>query len=277
LRACEDFSCFFTVLVSPDLLAVLPSHPKVLFHPCTEVITMQDHPLHSIRMKKNASMVRGLNLLKDEKVEAFLSCGNTGALIAGSALFLPLKPGVERPALLARLLKKNGDLFVLDVGGNLEVNVEQIEQNALMGIDHLLSLGKKQISMGLLNIGSESLKGTLLVRESYQRLFDRFKGDQEIDFVGNIEGRDPFDSDLDLLVTDGFTGNVFLKTAEGATSMLIQALEEKGIHLPLAIKHSFDYRSFGGALVCGVEGIVIKCHGNATAQHVYRSIEALCQ
>lgn len=273
LKACDQGHSHFSVLVTPDIASALTPHPHVEFVLCAESISMPENPLQAVRHKKDSSMMLGLHLLKEKKVDAFISTGNTGALIAGSIFILSLKPGIERPALLARVPKNNGYLYVLDVGAHLQASSEQLEQYAYLGIDYLKNKKQKKIRLGLLNIGSESIKGHASLRETHQRLQTRFENDPQIQFVGNVEGRDPFTGDLDLLVTDGFSGNVFLKTAEGATTMLLEALrQETDVELSDNFMHRFDYRYLPGAILYGVQGTVIKCHGNATPEHLYQSI-----
>lgn len=246
---------------------------QVRFHPVTDVIAMQDDPLLAIRRKKDSSLVIGTRLLKDGDLDAFISSGNTGALIASTALTLSPLPGIQRPALLAMLPTAKGSVAVIDVGGNVSYKASNLVQFAYMGAAyqrcfHQIPLPK----VGLLNIGVESKKGTSELREAYNKLQQRPK-DHLIDFIGNVEGREVFQGGLDVLVTDGFTGNVFLKTSEGISSFIIDHL--KGFIDKAALPHlqrQFSYDEYPGAVVCGVEGIVIKCHGLTSAKGMLNAI-----
>ena len=190
----------------------------------TDVISMEDDPSVAVRRKKNSSMAQGLRLLKERRIDAFVSAGNTGALFLTAKKNLSTLPGIDRPALLTVLPTQGREIAVLDVGANIAVKAKHILQFAAMGIAYQKSRGVEHPTVGLLNIGTEAQKGTPELREAYQAL-DTLNRDRMV-FVGNVEGRDAFKGDIDVLVTDGFTGNVFLKTAEGIAAFIWEELEQ---------------------------------------------------
>lgn len=257
-----------------------PPAANIFFHVVKEVITMEDDPLTAIRRKKEASLCVGIRLLKEGHLQAFISAGNTGALMGCARLQLPPLLHVERPALLTLLPTRQKEIAVLDVGANTSYKAEHLVQFAAMGVAYQKSRGIKTPVVGLLNIGSEAKKGTPELQKVYNQLLAGSKKSSTHAFAGNIEGRDVFHGDIDVLVTDGFTGNVFLKTAEGIAAVILEELE----HSPLEdysprmkevlaeLRQRLHYAEYPGALLCGVDGIVIKCHGNASPQSFIRSI-----
>lgn len=264
-----------TVLGLSSLFEGLPSLPH--FHPfvVNDQISMEDNPLTAVRRKKGSSLCKGIHLLETQKIDAFISAGNTGALIACSKLSLPMLPKIMRPALLALLPTKNREIAVLDVGANTSFKPKHLVQFALMGVAYQKCRGVKQPKIGLLNIGSEAKKGTPEVREAYERLLalNNNKSPDAPIFLGNIEGRDAFRGDIDVLVTDGFTGNVFLKTAEGIASIILDQLAPSP-YLE-AMRKQLHYAEYPGAILCGIDGIVVKCHGNSTPRALINSVKGV--
>lgn len=246
--------------------------PTVSFEFITteQVIEKEDAPLLAVRRKKNSSMSAGIRLLKEGYLDAFVSTGNTGALIALAMFHLPKLPGIERPALLVVLPAGKKGVVVLDVGANISCKPHHLIDYAKMGIVYRQCMQKvKYPTVGLLNIGTEQEKGTQSVKEAYQTLSDHFRY-QPTPFLGNIEAREVFrGGKVDVLVTDGFTGNVFLKTCEGVSSFLIDYLQDhfggngaRGMKQVMShLQGQFNYSQHPGAILCGVEGLVIKCHG----------------
>lgn len=258
-----------------------PPSERVNFLTVKEIITMEESPLTAIRRKRDSSLCTGIRMLKEGQLQAFISAGNTGALMACAKLALPSLPHVERPALLTLLPTRLNEIAVLDVGANTTYKAKHLLQFAAMGVAYQRSRGVKIPKVGLLNIGSEAKKGTPELQEAYNQLLSLSKKpSSSFAFVGNIEGRNAFHGQLDVLVTDGFTGNVFLKTAEGIAAVILEQLESatldgcspslKGILSEL--RHRLHYAEYPGALLCGIDGIVIKCHGDASAQSLVRSI-----
>ena len=260
---------------------------RIAIEICKETVDMTDDPLSAVRLKKNSSMAIGMRLLKTKAIDAFITCGNTGALIASAAIILPMFPNLSHPALLISLPTETGMVAVLDAGGNIFNHAEDLVQFAFLGASYQRILrGIEMPKVGLLNIGVESRKGTVEVRKAYGML-ERYcqevtlKGDPlPFHFSGNIEGRDLFKGTVDVLVTDGFTGNVLLKTAEGVAAFIFESLQAniKGefagdcAQAFVELKKQFNYTEYPGAILCGVEGLVVKLHGNATAESLYKSI-----
>lgn len=267
LEACQETEATIEtlLLLKEGFSFIPPSFCEVLVF--SQEITMEDSPLESVRRKKDSTLVQGLKLLADKKVDAFITAGNTGALIAGARLHVPLLPGIDRPALLAFLPTLKGPLAVIDVGGNVHPKVHHLIQFSQMGAEIYRRLfGVEYPRIGLLNIGVESTKGPSHLQEVYQIL----KKDPR--FVGNIEGKEVFSGVADVLVTDGFTGNIFLKTAEGASAFVFENLSLEAQNL----RPRFSHDSYPGALVCGIEGIALKCHGSATAQAFKNAFLGAC-
>lgn len=259
---------------------------RIEFHIVENYIAMDEEPLTAIRIKKSASVLVGMRMLKKHHLDAFISSGNTGALISAATLLLPMLPGVNRPALLATLPTKKKPVAIIDVGGNLYCKSSHLVQFAQMAaaFQHC----RESIScpkIGLLNIGTESKKGTKEVRQAYQLLqeLSRRKEGYEgstMQFMGNVEAREIFDGRIDVLVTDGFTGNILLKATEGAAEFIIDQFKplfknsskvQRKENLANIFK-KFDYSEYPGAIVCGVDGLVIKCHGNSSSGALYMSM-----
>lgn len=248
-----------------------------------EIITMEENPLVAVRRKKEASLCQGMRMLQKKELDAFVSAGNTGALIASAKLSLSTLPGIARPALLTLMPSQKREIAVLDVGANTTYKIDHLLQFASMGIAYQKSRGIVHPTVGLLNIGTEQIKGTPELQEAY-KLLQTLNQNPEAPpiFVGNIEGRDVFKGDIDVLITDGFTGNIFLKTAEGiATFILDQLWNRIGMQeAPPFLKETFGAlhdrlhnTDFPGAIICGINGIVVKCHGNATPDALISSIK----
>lgn len=228
-------------------------------------INMSDDPIEAIQNKPRSSLCLGLQELSLKKLDAFISAGNTGALLVGSKTILKTLPGIDRPALLTLLPTKKEEVAVLDIGANTSSKPKHLLQFAAMGIAYQKSRGVEHPQVGLLNIGKEASKGTLQLQEAYHQL-ETLNHSQQI-FVGNVEGREVFEGGIQVLVTDGFSGNIFLKTAEGVASFILSELE-KNLSDDLKnvlknLRYRLHYTEYPGAILCGVNGIVVKCHGEA--------------
>jgi len=251
------------------------------FIPTEEVIEMGETPLYAVRKKKKASMAVGVRLVKEGKLDALVSTGNTGALVALSTMHLPLLPTIQKPALLAVLPTELGVIAVLDVGAHIHYKSTHFLDYAKLGVLYQECFrGITNPKVGLLNIGSEEKKGTCEVKEAYRTLQEYFQH-CEGQFVGNVEGREVFQGKVDVMVTDGFTGNVFLKTCEGASSFLFEylgkyfarhATGDCGAALLGHFHEKFNYANQPGAFLCGVEGVIVKCHGNSDTQAMISGI-----
>ena len=242
----------------------------------TETIEMEDQPTVAIKHKKDSSMVVGFNMLKQDEGDVFISAGNSGALLAGATLLVGRIKGIDRPALAGILPAYKSQLLLIDAGSNTNCKPINLLQFAQMSTIYLRNtFGIEHPAIGLLNIGTEETKGNELVKESYQLLKEKSE-ELNINFVGNVEGRDAFSGKIDAIVTDGFTGNVFLKTTEGLgkfvkrtlTESLTQNLISKICTIPCLpainrFKKTMDYKTYGGALFLGVKKPVVKAHGSS--------------
>ena len=242
----------------------------------TETIEMEDIPTQAIKHKKDSSMVVGFNMLKNGEGDVFISAGNSGALLTGATLLIGRIKGIDRPALAGILPAYKSRLLLIDSGSNTNCKPINLLQFAQMATIYLNStFGTPRPKIGLLNIGTEETKGNELTKESYKLLKE--KSEQlNINFIGNIEGRDAFSGAVDAIVTDGFTGNVFLKAVEGIGKFVKTSLSEslkKNILSTIAtipampgIKRfakTVDYKEYGGALFLGVKKPVVKAHGSS--------------
>lgn len=243
-----------------------------------EIIHMDDDPLHSVRKKKDSSMCLGMQLLRDKQIDALVSTGNTGALIASAKLYLPMLQGISRAALITLLPTKKDPIAVIDVGANIHCTPEHLLHFAHMGIAYQKARGIKAPQIGLLNIGSEEKKGRAELRETYRLLQE-----SEPHFIGNVEGKEVFSGNLHVLVTDGFTGNVFLKTAEGLSSFVLDIMKSNQSLLPFSkpllnrLEAELNSAEHPGAILCGVDGLIIKCHGDANAAALKLGVQGALQ
>src|SRR3990167_5545355 len=220
-----------------------------------EFIGMEESPLLALRKKKGASIPVGFRMLKKGQIDAFVSAGNTGALVSAAKMILSTLPGILRPSLLTLMPTKKSPVAVLDVGANIQAKESHLVQFAKLGVAFQKIRGIQNPRVGLLNIGSEAVKGTSQLKAAYHHL-QKMKG---FTFAGNIEGKTVFDGDVDVIVTDGFTGNIFLKTAEGIASLILDKIEKNSHEVERF--QSLHYSEYPGALLAGVKGIAIKCHG----------------
>ena len=245
---------------------------RVRIHPASEVVGMDESPALALRNKKDSSMRVSINLVKTGEAQACISAGNTGALLATSRFVLKTIPGIDRPALAVILPTITGHTYVLDLGANVNCTAEHLLQFGVMGASLVSSVENKTApSVGLLNIGEEEIKGNEVVKQAADLL--RGSG---LNFYGNVEGDDIYKGTTDVVVCDGFVGNVTLKTSEGLAQMLATYLREEFkrnlltklagvIALPVinAFKGRVDHRQYNGASFLGLKGIVIKSHGSA--------------
>ena len=254
----------------------ISSHIKYTFVIVESIISMDDNPLSSIRTKKDASLPLGINMIKEQNIDAFITTGNTGALIAACKLHLEMLSTITRPALLATLPSKKDPLVVIDVGANVTCTKDQLLQFAKLGIAYARTNNHKKPSIGMLNIGSEKQKGRKEVREAYLDLQQLIKNNPTAaTFLGNVEGKEVFDGKVNIVVTDGFSGNIFLKTTEGFSAFIAEQLsnnKSSGKDHKELLK-TLDSSEYSGALVAGVKGIVIKCHGKTTSHGIKNSIK----
>lgn len=241
----------------------------------SQVIGMNEHPALALRKKKDSSIVVATGLVKAGEAQAVVSCGNTGAQMAAGVFVLGTVAGVERPAIAANIPLRSGqNTILLDIGANVDCKPRQLVQFALMGSAYASVVnGSSQPSVGLLSNGEEESKGNQAVLEAHAML----KKETGINFIGNVEGRDIFVGKSEVVVCDGFVGNVVLKAVEGFMGLLMDTLKEALSPEALWLLKSFDYNQVGGAPLLGVNGVSIVCHGSSKAQTVTNGVKAAVQ
>ena len=249
----------------------------------SEVIENEDSPVKAIRRKTDSSMVKGLTMLKDGEGDLFISAGNTGAYMAGSLLILGRIPGVDRPAIASIYPIAGGALpsIIVDAGANSECRPSNLLEFAIMGSLYMEKvMDRKNASVGLVNLGIEENKGTTVTKAAHKLLKEA-----DINFIGNVEARDVPKGACDVIVCDGFTGNIILKLTEGFAWNLLKTMKKKftdGLSAKMGavllagkvkeIKDEFDYSEYGGAPILGVNGHVLKIHGSSGSAAVKNAI-----
>jgi glycerol-3-phosphate acyltransferase PlsX len=247
----------------------------------TQVITMEEPPTIALRRKKDSSMRIAAELVRDKTASGLVSAGNTGAVMAISKVVFGAVPGVDRPALAAILPTLAGHAVLLDVGANVSCKPQHLMQFAVMG--HLFSkkiIGIDSPRVGLMSVGEEESKGNELTKEVHKGL-KRL----HLNFIGNVEGRDIFNGRADVIVCDGFTGNVALKTSEGLIEAAVKLLKDelsRNLQVKLGallsqksferLKKRLDYSEYGGALLLGLRGVTIICHGRSSSNAIKNAI-----
>jgi phosphate acyltransferase len=263
---------------------VAPSTLRLVDAP--EVVGMRESPATALRSKRRASVLVATNLVREGEADAVVSAGSTGATMAAAVLRLGRIEGIERPALAAHLVTATGPILMLDVGANVDSNPFNLLQYAVMGSIYAERvLGVRRPRIGLLNIGEESEKGNAVTREAHLLLQQ-----SSLHFIGNVEGSDVPQHAADVVVCDGFIGNVVLKFFEGVTGYIFRSLREdlqQGMVAPVALlalkpgfermRHRFDYERYGGAPLLGVRGVSIVTHGRARARMVENSIRVAAE
>jgi phosphate acyltransferase len=252
-----------------------------------DVVEMTDHPREALRRKKDSSMRRALDLVKAQEANACVSAGNTGALMAMAHFVLKMLPGVERPAIVSLIPSRGGHTYMLDLGANASCTPAQLCQFGVMGSILAADLegAHERPRVGLLNIGEEEIKGNENVQAAHNLL-----SASGLNYLGFVEGHDIFSDKVDVVVTDGFTGNVALKTMEGAARFITESLREEFMRSTLrklgalaarpaldALRTRLDPRRYNGATMVGLNGIVIKSHGGADLFGFQRAIEVAIQ
>ncbi|MDD5558702.1 phosphate acyltransferase PlsX [Candidatus Methylomirabilis sp.] len=252
-----------------------------------ETVGMQESPSAALRKKKQSSIRVGLELVKSGEADAFISAGNTGAVMATALITLGPLPGVERPAIALIVPTLKGQSLVLDVGANADCKARHLLQFAIMGDVYARQImGKLSPTVGLLSIGEEESKGNELTREAFRGLEE----EQSLNFIGNVEGREVLMGTADVIVCDGFTGNIALKIIEGAGEFFTLLLKEElgkglaGMAGALLARGAFkrfkklvDYTEYGGAPLLGVRGVCIIGHGRSTAKAIKNAIRAAAE
>jgi glycerol-3-phosphate acyltransferase PlsX len=258
------------------------SSPRLRVHQASEVVLMDESPALALRTKKDSSMRVAVDLVKSGEAQACVSAGNTGALMAVSRFVLKTLPGIDRPAIIAALPSTQGSTYVLDLGANVDCSPEHLLQFAIMGATLVEAVEHKdRPRVGLLNIGEEDIKGNEAVKRAAGLL--RESG---LNFIGNIEGDGIYRGEADVVVCDGFVGNVMLKASEGMVHMVRSYIREEFMRSVLArlagvivmpalyaFRKRLDPRRFNGATLLGLRGIVVKSHGSADVFGFERAIE----
>ncbi len=288
LKALSEDNQLNIVLVGLEdaIQAELKAHkaspnPRLRIHHASEVVLMDESPQSALKNKKDSSMRVAINLTKTGEANACVSAGNTGALMATARFVLKMLPGIERPAIASALPSEKGNTYMLDLGANADCTAEHLLQFAVMGamlvscVEH-----KENPTIGLLNIGSEDIKGNETVKKAGELLKE-----SHLNFYGNIEGDDIFKGTTDLVVCDGFVGNVSLKTMEGLAHMMGKFLTQEfkrswltkmmalgALPVLKAFKKRLDPRCYNGASFLGLRGIVVKSHGGADDFGFYHAI-----
>lgn len=276
----------------PDLLVILTgpdevvttfasSHERATSVPTSEVIEMGEHPANAVRAKKDSSIVVGCRLVKEGRADAFFSAGSTGACMAAATLVMGRLRGVSRPAIATVIPAADRPCVLLDIGANADVKPENLVQFAVMGRAYAqVLLDRPDPTLGLLNIGEEPTKGSMLAQEAHALMAASVPG-----FVGNVEGRDIPAGTVDVVVTDGFTGNVALKLLEGLSKTLLgqikAAMTESSLNSIAAavlkpslqkLKDRIDPDTYGGAPLLGVNGVCIIGHGSSNARAIRNGV-----
>ncbi|MGI6567132.1 MAG: phosphate acyltransferase PlsX [Firmicutes bacterium] len=255
---------------------------RLVLVPATEIIGMEDHPVRAVRQKRDSSLVVAARLVKEGEAQAFVSAGNTGAMMAAALLTMGRIPGIERPAIPCPIPVHAGEAILLDVGANVDCRPSHLVQFAAMGQAYLEKVrGIKEPTVGLLNIGSEASKGNELTVKVYQLLEQ-----SGLNFVGNVEGRELFAGRANVVVCDGFVGNVVLKVAEGLGMMVLDTIKEELTASKLAllggmlarpalhrVKQRLDYTEYGGSPLLGVDGVSIVSHGSSNATAIQNALK----
>ncbi|HAP04552.1 MAG TPA: phosphate acyltransferase PlsX [Methylophilaceae bacterium] len=269
-------------LIQKELQKNKYTNTRLSIQHASEVVEMDESPQSALKNKKDSSMRVAINLIKEEKAQACVSAGNTGALMATARYVLKMLPGIDRPAIASSLPSQKGTTYMLDLGANTDCTAEHLLQFGVMGAMLVSSVtGNPKPSVGLLNIGSEDIKGNEIVKEAGELLRR-----SHLNFYGNVEGNDIFKGTTDVVVCDGFVGNVALKTAEGIAQLmgrfLTQEFKRNWITKLMALvsllvlnrfKKRLDPRRYNGASFLGLKGIVVKSHGGADPYSFFFAIQ----
>jgi phosphate acyltransferase len=281
-QAAAEYGLDISLVGLPHIVQpLLDSHPRLQLVPCTQVIGMDEHPAQAVRNKPDSSMSVCARLCREGRADGWTSAGNSGAVMAAALLIQGRIRGVERPALGSIVPTQNGYAYFLDVGANVDSKPEYLVQFAMMGAVYAREmLGREKPRVGLLSNGEEEGKGDELVRETSRRLKGQLPG-----FVGNVEPKDMYGARVDVIVADGFVGNVAIKMAEATAEFLFRALRDEipktmtgrvggALIRPRvrSIRDRIDWREFGGAPLLGIDGVAVVAHGRSDARAMKNAI-----
>jgi len=275
-----------TDVVEPELAKYKTTGLPISVVHASQIIEMREHPAAAVRSKRDASMVVAMEMLKRGEVDAFVSAGNSGGCLASAIFYLGRIKGVERPALSSIFPTHNGPCFMLDIGANTDCKPIYLQQFAIMGSIYVeKALGIPRPRVAIVSNGEEEGKGSILVQETVPLLKE-----SNINFVGNVEGKDIPAGMADVVVTDGFTGNVIVKLSEGVAKLMLDMIKEEIKARPLAVagaalakgafdqvRKRLDYREYGGGVLLGVDGIVIIGHGRSDSLAIKNAIRVAKQ
>jgi len=266
------------------------SDARVQILHASQVLTMEDKPVEGLRRKKDCSLLRAVDLLKEGRGQAMISTGNTGGMVAAAAIRLRTLPGVDRPAIAPVMPSERGYFVLLDGGATPECKPLHFAQFAIMGVLYCEKiLGTKNPRLGILSNGSEEIKGTELTREAH-KLCQQLSDGLGMNYAGYVEGHDLFEDRVQVVITDGFLGNIVLKTCESMGRAVGRFLKRELDATPirrlgkvlagqalLALKTKLDPDAYGGAPLLGLNGTVIKAHGSANAKAIKNAIRVACE
>lgn len=292
IQAVKEFKLNVVLVGDPSkikpILEKYSFYSGLSIYPAEEVIEMSEAPALSIRKKRNSSIVKGLELLKDGYGDAFFSAGNTGAVVCAASLILGNLKGVERPGIAIVLPTLKGVSLIIDVGANIDPKPTHLVQYAIMADAYFKSvLNKNSPTIGLLNVGEEETKGPDFMRQTHQLISESNLG---LNFIGNIEGKDLFLGKSDIIICDGFVGNVALKVSESMLEFGYNLFKDAVKNNPLGllglvlinlgitkIKKKIDYAEYGGAPLLGINGVVIIGHGRSNPKAIKNAIRVAKQ
>ena len=260
---------------------LLDSHPRLQLVPCTQVIEMDEHPAQAVRSKPDSSMTICARMCKDRRADGWTSAGNSGAIMAAALFIQGRIKGIDRPALGSIVPTRNGFAYFLDVGANVDSKPEYMVQFASMGVVYAREMmGRANPRVGLLSNGEEEGKGDELVKETAKRLQGSLPG-----FIGNVEPKDIYASKADVIVADGFVGNIAIKMAEATAEFLFRNLRDEipktvrgklgGLLIRPGVRQlraRIDWREFGGAPLLGIDGVAVIAHGRSDARAIKNAI-----
>ena len=269
--------------LSKELEKFQPLPPNLRIHHAAEVIKMAESPATSVRKKPDSSICQMVELAKRGEADAIVSAGNTGAVVCAASLGLGMLEGIERPGIAVLIPSLRGPVLVIDVGANIDPKPAHLFQYGVMGSIYMTHVvGEVNPSVGLLNIGEEESKGTDSLRTAFKLLEE-----SSLNFIGNVEGRDIYSGKCNVVVTDGFVGNVALKVSEGIAFTLAELLKRElkrtlwnkfGAMLLLPafqrLKKQMDYAQYGGAPLLGIQGACLICHGSSTGRAIRNAVAA---
>ena len=281
-QAAREYGVDISLVGLPQVVQpLLDSHPRLQIVPCTQVITMDEHPAQAVRSKPDSSMNVCARMCKEGRADGWTSAGNSGAIMAAALLIQGRIRGVDRPALGSIVPTQDGFAYFLDVGANVDSKPEYMTQFAVMGAVYAREmLGRAQPRVGLLSNGEEESKGDERVRETARRLRGTLPG-----FVGNVEPKDIYGARADVVVADGFVGNIAIKMAEATAEFLFRTLQEEiprtmtgklgGLLIRPGVRQirdRMDWREFGGAPLLGIDGVAVVAHGRSDARAMKNAI-----